>query len=101
MKIKKNDNVIVIAGKDKGSEGKVLRVFPRESRAIVEGINMKKKHARARRAGAKGQIVSFASPVHISNIALKDPKTGKPTRVGYKTEGGKKARVAKKSGSVL
>lgn len=101
MKIKKGDNIIVIAGKDKGSEGKVLRVFPRESRAIVEGINMKKKHTRARRAGAKGQIVSFASPVHISNISVKDPKTGKPTRIGFGMEKGNKVRIAKKSGSVL
>lgn len=101
MKIRKNDNVIVIAGKDKGSEGKVLRVFPREFRAIVEGVNMKKKHTRARRAGTKGQIVSFASPVHVSNIALKDPKTGKPTRVGFDVKKGNKVRVAKKSGSVL
>lgn len=101
MKIRKGDTVIVITGKDKGSEGKVLRVFPRTSLVLVEGVNMKKKHQKARKGGAKGQIVSFATPLHVSNVAIKDPKTGKPSRVGYKVEGGKKLRVSKKSGSVL
>ncbi|MEK7134311.1 MAG: 50S ribosomal protein L24 [Patescibacteria group bacterium] len=101
MKIKKGDNVIIIAGKDKGSEGKVLRVFPSASLALVEGVNMKKKHQKARKGGTKGQIVSFAAPMHISNIALKDPKSGKPSRVGYKIEGGKKVRISKKSGAII
>lgn len=101
MRIQKNDNVIIIAGKDKGSEGKVLRVFPEKSLVLIEGVNMKKKHQKARKSGAKGQIISFGAPLHVSNVAIKDPKTGKPSRIGYKTEGGKKVRVAKKSGSVL
>lgn len=92
---------MVITGKDRGSEGKVLRVFPRANEVLVEGVNMKKKHVRARKAGTKGQIVSFAAPIHASNVALKDPKSGKRTRIGYKKEGGKKVRVAKKSGSEL
>ena len=101
MKIHKGDNIIVIAGKDRGSEGKVLRVFPRTAQVLVEGVNMKKKHAKPKKAGAKGQIISIATPIHASNVAIKDPKTGKPSRVGYKTEGGKKVRVAKKSGTVM
>ena len=101
MRIKKGDNVIVIAGKDKGSEGKVLRVFPHKSLVLVEGVNMQKKHQKARRGGAKGQITEFAAPIHVSNVAIKDPKTGKPSRIGYKTEGGEKVRISKKSGTII
>ncbi len=101
MKIRKGDNIIVIAGKDKGSEGKVLEVFVRKSLVLVEGVNMKKKHQKAKKGGTKGQITEFAAPIHVSNVAIKDPKTGKPSRVGYKIEGGKKVRISKKSGSVL
>jgi len=101
MKIKKGDTVVIIAGKDKGKEGKVVRVFPARMQAIVEGVNVKKKHQRARRGGQKGQIVPFAAPFDISNAALKDPKTGKPTRVGFQAEGKKKVRIARKSGSII
>lgn len=101
MKIKKGDNVIVITGKDKGSEGKVLRVFPEKSLVLVEGVNTKKKHQKARKSGAKGQVISFGAPLHVSNVAIKDPKSGKPSRIGYKIEDGKKVRISKKSGSVL
>lgn len=101
MKLKKGDNVIVIAGKDKGKEGKITRVFPARNEVIVEGVNMKKKHQRARKQGQKGQIVDIASPINASNVMLRDPKTGKPTRIGIKKEGGKRARIAKKSGSTI
>jgi len=101
MKIIKGDSVIVIAGKDKGSEGKVLRVFPKQSSVVIEGVNIKKKHRKARRSGSKGQITEFAAPIHVSNVSIKDPKTGKRSRVGYKVESGKKTRIAKKSGTVL
>lgn len=98
MRIKKGDNVIVIAGKDKGKKGKVSKAFPFDDKVVVEGLNMRKKHMRARKAGQKGQIIDFAVPIHVSNVALADPKTGKPTRIGIKIEGGKRIRIAKKSG---
>lgn len=99
MKIKAKDNVIVIAGKDKGRKGKVVRALPREDRVIVEGVNIKKKHQKARSKGQKGQMVEFAAPIPVSNVMIEDPKTKKPSRVGYKIVNGKKIRIAKKSGS--
>lgn len=98
MKIHKNDNVIVISGKDKGRKGKVIRALPRLDKVVVEGLNIKKKHQRPQKEREKGQILEIASPIHISNIMLIDPKTNKPTRVGYKVVKGKKVRIAKKSG---
>ena len=99
MKIKKNDNVIVITGKDKGKTGKVLQALPKADRVVVEGINMKKKHKRAKKSGLKGEVITFAAPVHVSNVMIEDPKGKKGTRVGYKLINGKKVRIAKKSGS--
>lgn len=101
MKIRKGDNVIVIAGKDKGKDGKIVNVFPERNEVVVEGVNMKKKHQRARKQGKKGQIVDIASPINASNVMIKDPKTGKPTRIGVKKEDGKNVRFAKKSGNVI
>jgi large subunit ribosomal protein L24 len=99
MKIKKGDTVIVITGKDRGKSGTVLRAFPTKGKVIVENINIVKKHQKASRGTTAGQIVERAMPLDVSNVALKDPKGGKPTRVGYKIEGGKKVRIAKKSGT--
>lgn len=96
MKIKKGDNILVIAGKDKGKTGKVLRAFPREDKVLVEGVNFIKKHVRPRRAGEKGQIITMPSPIHISNIKLICPNCGRPARVGYKLEQDKKFRICKK-----
>ncbi len=101
MKIKKGDTVIIISGKDKGRTGKVLRAFPSASKVLIDGINVKKRHQRPTRQNQHGQIVDKSLPVHISNVAFIDPKTNKPTRVGYKVEGDKKVRVARKSGSVI
>jgi large subunit ribosomal protein L24 len=101
MKIRKGDTVVVITGIDKGKQGKVLEVFPRESRVLIEGVNMKKKHQKPQRANQKGQIIETIRPLHVSNVALIDPNSGKPTRVGFRNEGGKKVRVLKKSGTVL
>ncbi|MHB8651586.1 MAG: 50S ribosomal protein L24 [Minisyncoccota bacterium] len=101
MKIKKGDNVIVITGKYKGKKGKVLEAFPSTDRIIVDAVNMRKRHVRARKAGAKGQTVSFAAPMHVSNVMIEDPKSGKPTRVGKKLVGGKNVRVARKSGAEI
>ena len=101
MNIKKGDNVILIAGKDKGKKGKVLVAIPTENRVIVDGINMRKHNVKPRRAGEKGHIASKEAPLHVSNVQLVDPKTNKPTRVGSKIVNGKKVRIAKKSGSEI
>lgn len=101
MRIKKNDNVMVISGKDKGKTGKITRAFPRLDQVIVDGVNVKKKHQKARRGNQKGQIVEFAAPFHVSNVMIIDPKLKKPTRIGYITDGDKKIRVTKKSGTRL
>ncbi len=101
MKIKTNDNIIVLAGKEKGKTGKVIRIFKSENKVIVEGLNMVKKHRRPRKEGAKGQIVDIAMPLHISNIAIVDGKSGKASRVGYREENGKKVRFIKKSGATI
>lgn len=101
LKIKKDDEVIVITGKDKGKKGTVLKVLPKESRVIVSGVNLAKKHQKPGLAGPGG-IVSKEASLHISNVALVDPKEGKATRVGYKIlKDGSKARVAKRSGEVV
>ena len=101
LKIKKGDKVVVIAGKDKGKQGEVLRVIPTENRAVVSGVNVAKRHTK-QTASQEGGILQKSMPIHISNIALRDPKDGKPTRIGYKTlADGKKVRVAKRSGEVI
>ena len=101
LKIKKGDQVVVLAGKDKGSKGEVLKVMPKEARVIVGGVNLVTKHNRPSQVSAGG-IVKQEASIHVSNVALADPKSGKPTRVGFKTlKSGKKARVAKKSGETV
>lgn len=101
MHVKKGDKVKVIAGKDKGKEGVILRVFPKENRVIVEGVNLVKKHTRPSQDNPQGGIITQEAPIHASNVMPIDPKTGEPTRVGYKFVDGKKVRYAKKSGAVL
>jgi large subunit ribosomal protein L24 len=101
LKIKKGDNVVVITGRDKGKSGTVLRVLPKESRVLVQGINVVKRHSRPS-AGQSGGIVEKELSIHLSNVALIDPKTNKPTRAGFKVlEGGRKVRVARRSGEVI
>lgn len=101
LKIKKGDTVVVTAGRDKGKSGEVLRVFPKDARVLVQGINLRKKHRRPSQAGAGG-IEDIETPIHISNVAHVDPKDGKPTRVGYQTlKDGSKVRVAKRSGEAI
>jgi len=101
FKIKKGDRVIVTTGKDKGKSGQVTRIITEENRAVVSGVNIAKRHTR-QTAQQEGGIISKEMPIQISNLALIDPKDGKPTRVGYKTlAGGKKVRVAKRSGEVI
>lgn len=99
-KIKKGDKVIVLAGKDRGAEGEVVKVMPQNDRVVVRGVNMIKKHQRQTQT-EQGGIISREAPMHISNVALKDPSTGKATRVGFKLEDGKKVRFAKASGEVI
>jgi len=101
LKIKKGDKVVVIAGKDKGKTGEVTRVILEENRVVVSGINMMTKHAKPTQTSAGG-LNRVEAPIQVSNVALADPKTGKATKVGYKTlADGKKVRVAKKSGEEL
>ena len=99
MKIKKNDNVVVIAGKDKGKISKILRAFPKADLVIVEGVNMRKKHERARKSNTKGQIVEKAMPVHVSNVMLLEGKKG--VRAGKKMIGEKSVRISRKSGKEI
>jgi large subunit ribosomal protein L24 len=101
QKIRKGDKVVVLAGKDKGRSGEVLSVQPKEDKAIVRGINIVVRHQRQTQS-EQGGLVRKEAPIHLSNIALADPKDGKPTRVGFKVEAdGKKVRVAKRSGEVI
>jgi len=102
VKIKKGDQVIVIAGKDKGAKGEVLQVLPAESRVLVQGVNVVTKHQKPTQVNPQGGLNKVEKPIHVSNIALLDPKEGKATRVGYKTlKDGKKVRFAKKSGETV
>lgn len=102
LHIKKGDIVVVNAGDDKGKEGKVLSVDPEKQRAVVEGINMVKKHTKPSASNPQGGIVEKEAPIHISNLNLKDPKNGKATRIAIKVdENGNKVRIAKKSGEEI
>lgn len=104
MNIKKGDKVIVISGKDKGKTGTVQRAFPALNKVVVDGVNTRKKHNKPTQANPDGGIVDIYAPIHVSNVALIDPKTKKATRVGHQIEGGKKVRVSvgkKASGSKL
>jgi large subunit ribosomal protein L24 len=99
-KIKKGDKVVILAGKDKGKTGEVTKVLPKEDRVVVAGVNTVKRHQRPTQT-TPGGIEEKDAPIHVSNVALADPKTGEPTRVGFKVEGDKKVRIAKKSGEVI
>jgi large subunit ribosomal protein L24 len=101
VKIKKGDKVQVLAGAYKGKQGQVLVIYPEKNRAIVEGINIVKKHKKPSAENPQGSIIEKEASIHISNLALLDPKSGKPTRVSYKIDGEKKVRVATKSGEVI
>ncbi len=100
-KIKKGDKVVVLSGKDKGKTGEVTRVMPQDDKVVVSGVNTVKRHQRPTQTNAGG-IEEKDAPIHVSNVALADPKSGEPTRVGFKTlKDGKKVRVARKSGEVI
>ena len=101
LKIKKGDNVCVLAGEDKGKQGRVLSVDAEKQRAIVEGVNIVTKATKPSAKHPQGGLVKMEAPIHTSNIALVDPKSGKATRVGFRIEDGKKVRYAKKSGEEI
>jgi large subunit ribosomal protein L24 len=105
MKIKKGDTVIVIAGNDKGKQGEVVKVLPKENRVVVKGVNIRIRHKKEQQTagmrGTQGGKIEFEAPIHASNVMLVDPKTGKPTRVSYKIDGDSKVRIAQKSGNEL
>ena len=101
QKIRKGDKVVVLTGKDKGRTGEVLRVMPKDDKAMVRGINQIRRHQKQSQT-QEGGIITKEAPIHLSNIALADPKDGKPTRVGFQIQkDGKKVRVAKRSGEVI
>jgi large subunit ribosomal protein L24 len=101
LKIKKGDRVVVLTGKDKDKRGEVISVNPKENRAVVRGVNIARRHQR-QSAGTEGGIVSKEMPIHISNLAIEDPKDGSPSRVGFKfLKDGRKVRFAKRSGEVI
>ncbi|MBR5698114.1 MAG: 50S ribosomal protein L24 [Prevotella sp.] len=101
LHIRKNDTVVVLAGEDKGKTGKVLKVLVKENRAIVEGVNIVSKSAKPSAKHPQGGIIKQEAPIHMSNLNLIDPKSGKPTRIAIKREGKNVVRIAKKSGEVI
>ena len=99
-KIRKGDRVVVLTGKDKGREGAVTKVFPKEQRVLVEGLNMVQRHTRPTQTDPQGGIKNKEAPIHVSNVAVAD-SSGKPTRVGFRMDGDKKVRFAKSNGEVI
>lgn len=102
MKLKKGDNVIVIAGKSKGAKGTIARAFPARNMVLIDGVNIAKRHRRPSAQNRKGQIVDLPMPIHASNVMIADPKGGKPTRIKIsRDKAGKRSRVASKSGEAI
>lgn len=101
LKIRRGDKVVVLAGRDKGKRGEVVKAFPTESKVVVQGVNMVRKHQK-QTANQQGGIIAKEAPIHVSNLAIADPKDGSPTRIGYKIlDDGRKVRFAKRSGEVI
>ena len=101
-KIKKGDRVVVLSGKDKGKHGDVVKMMPKDGKLVVSGVNVIVRHTKPSQANPQGGLVRREAPIHVSKVAIEDPKTGKPTRVGFRIEkDGSKVRVAKRSGEVL
>ncbi len=101
MKIKKDDNVIVLSGKDKGKSGKVLQAMPKVDKVVVKGVNIRKRHIRPRKQGEKGQIIEMEAPIHVSNVMIVCSKCKKPSRIGYEINKEGKRRICKKCKAVL
>jgi len=100
QKIKKGDKVVVLTGRDKGRTGEIVKMMPKDDKAVVRGVNLVRRHQK-QSAQTEAGIITKEAPIHVSNLALADPKDGKPTRVGFRVEDGKKVRVAKRSGEVI
>lgn len=100
-KIKKGDKVVILSGKDKGRSGNVVKMMPKDGKLVVEGVNVAARHRKPTQANPQGGIERSEAPLHISKVAIADPKTGKPTRVRFEEKGGKKVRVAVKSGETI
>ena len=100
-KIKKGDKVVVLSGKDKGKHGEVVKAMPKDGKVIVSGVNVHARHAKPNQARPQGGIIRTEAPMHVSKVAIEDPKTGKPTRVRFEERDGKKVRVAAKSGELI
>jgi large subunit ribosomal protein L24 len=101
LKIKKGDNVVVLSGKDKGKSGEVLRSFPKDAKVLVKGVNVATRHRKASQENPQGGLERIEAPMHVSKVAIADPKDGKATRVRFETKDGKKVRVAVRSGEAL
>ena len=102
LKIKKGDRVVILSGKDKGKHGEVIENMPKDGKLIVKGLNIATRHVKPSQADPNGGLKRVEAPLHVSKVALEDPKTGKPTRVGFRIEAdGSKVRVAKRSGEVI
>jgi large subunit ribosomal protein L24 len=101
LKIKKGDKVVVLSGRDKGKHGEVTKAFPKDGKVIVSGVNVATRHTKPTQADPQGGKKSFEAPMHVSKVAIEDPKTGKPTRVRFEVKDGKKVRVAVRSGEVI
>ena len=95
MKLKKGDNIIIITGKDKGKKGKIVRVFPKKNKVVIEGANMMKRHQRPKKSGEKGTMLNMAMPIDVSNVMILDPKEGRATRLGKKKIGDKMVRIGR------
>ena len=100
-KIKKGDKVVVLSGKDKGKHGEVVKSLPKEGKVVVAGVNIAVRHRKANQANPQGGLERSEAPMHVSKVAIQDPKTGKPTRVRFEERDGKKVRVAAKSGELI
>ena len=100
-KIKKGDTVVILSGKDKGKTGEVTRAFPKDSKVVVAGVNIATRHKKPSQANPQGGLEKLEAPMHVSKVAIADPKTGKPTRVRFEEKDGKKVRVAVKSGETI
>ncbi len=100
-KIKKGDKVVVLSGKDKGKHGEVVKSMPKEGKVVVSGVNIAVRHRKASQANPQGGLERSEAPMHVSKVAIEDPKTGKPTRVRFEERDGKKVRVAAKSGELI
>jgi large subunit ribosomal protein L24 len=101
MRIKKGDKVVILSGKDKGRHGEVIRSMPKEGKVVVSGVNVAVRHRKASQANPQGGLERREAPLHVSKVAIEDPKTGKPTRVRFEERDGKKVRVAVKSGELI